>query len=359
MQPLRDIVVLEMAGLAPAPFAGMVLADFGAKVIRVDKTVSFNSDILTRHKQSVALNLKDPKAVQILLKMCEKADVLLDPFRPGVMEALGLGPKAVFKVNPRLVYARLSGYGQTGSTSAGHDINYLAGSGVLDMLRKPGEAPVFPMNLLADFGGGALVCVVGILVALLERVHSQKGQVVDGNLTLGTAYMASFPFLMRKYGILWDGESGTNTLDGGAHFYNTYQTKDNLFMAVGAIETQFYACLLEKLGLDKEEYLPRQHNKEEWLPMKQKFQEIFSKRTQEEWSAIFAGSDACVTPVLPPPENIPQPFPILSRTPALPAMDSDEPTFLEPGEHTAKILKEFGIPSNEIQQLLVKKDSRL
>ncbi|ORE04035.1 CoA-transferase family III [Rhizopus microsporus var. microsporus] len=358
MLPLKDIVVLEMAGLAPAPFAGLILSDFGANVIRIDRPSSFNTDVLTRGKRSVALNLKNKNAIDTLLKMCDKADILLDPFRPGVMESLGLGPEIVLNRNPRLIYARLSGYGQTGSKAAGHDINYLAMSGALNMIGRQGEAPFFPMNLLADFAGGGLLCVMGILVALIERSKSGKGQVVDANLTAGTSYLSTFPFLMQKYGLVWEDERGTNTLDGGAHFYETYKTKDDLYIAVGAIEPHFYSCLLDKLGLDQNEYGPKQYNKEEWPMMKKKFQEIFLQKTQSEWNAIFDGSDACVTPVLSFQDKTapaPQPAPVLSRTPAHQVDYSQEPSFLQPGKHSIHVLKEFGISSNEIQALIATK----
>ncbi|KAG1051001.1 hypothetical protein G6F43_006770 [Rhizopus delemar] len=358
VQPLKGLVVLEMAGLAPAPFAGMILGDFGANVIRVDRTSSISTDVLVRNKRSIALNLKDSKAKQVFIKLCEKADILLDPFRPGVMEALGLGPEIILDRNPRLIYARLSGYGQSGSTVAGHDINYLATSGILDMMGRQGENPYYPMNLLADFAGGGLLCVMGILMALFERVKSQKGQVIDAGLTAGTAYVATFPFLMQKYGLVWNDERGKNMLDGGAHFYETYKTKDGRYMAVGAIEPEFYACLLDKLGFDKEEHIPKQHDKEDWPKMKQKFQDVFLTRTQDEWIAIFAGSDACVTPVLSFKDNtaaFPQPAPALSRTPAKRATYSDQTTFLQPGKHSIDILKEFGVSSKEIQQILASK----
>ncbi|KAG1149358.1 hypothetical protein G6F37_003118 [Rhizopus arrhizus] len=338
VQPLKGLVVLEMAGLAPAPFAGMILSDFGANVIRIDRMSSISTDVLVRNKRSIALNLKDSKAKQVFIKLCEKADILLDPFRPGVMETLGLGPEIILDRNPRLIYARLSGYGQSGSTAAGHDINYLATS--------------------ADFAGGGLMCVMGILMALFERVKSQKGQVIDAGLTAGTAYIATFPFLMQKYGLVWNDERGKNMLDGGAHFYETYKTKDDRYMAVGAIEPEFYACLLDKLGFDKEEYIPRQHDKEDWQKMKQKLQDVFSTRTQDEWIAIFAGSDACVTPVLSFKDKtaaFPQPAPALSRTPAKRATYSDQITFLQPGKHSIEILKEFGVSSKEIQQILSSK----
>ncbi|KAI7902663.1 CoA-transferase family III domain-containing protein [Cokeromyces recurvatus] len=369
LPPLSDIVVFEMAGLAPAPFAGLVLSDFGANVIRIDRPRIMNTDVLNRNKRSIALDLKNPLAIHTLLYLLKQADVLLDPFRPGVMEKLGLGPQVLLTLNPRLIYARLSGYGQSGPMSqiAGHDINYLAISGALSLLGRQGEKPFFPVNILADFAGGGLMCVMGILMALIERSKSGKGQVIDANLTLGTSYLTTFPYLMQKHGLMWEGERGTNLLDGGAHFYEVYKTKDNQHMAVGAIEPQFYACLLEKLNLKTDE-LPNQMDRISWPEMKIKFQHIFSTKTQQEWISIFEGSDACVTPVLSfnhkekekiaVTATIPQPAPILSRTPAKRLLTTTTTTttnefpFLESGKHSIDILTEFGINSNQITKLL-------
>ncbi|KAK4518362.1 uncharacterized protein ATC70_001715 [Mucor velutinosus] len=363
--PLDHITVFEMAGLAPAPFAGLIMADFGANVIRIDRSQGFNADVLTRNKRSLALDLKNPVAISTLMELFKTADVLLDPFRPGVMEKLGLGPDALLKQNPRLIYARLSGFGQHGPHSqiAGHDINYLAISGALNMIGRQGETPFFPVNILADFAGGGLMCVMGILMALIERSKSGKGQIIDANLTAGTSYLATFPYLMQKYGLVWEGERGSNMLDGGAHFYETYRTKDGRFMAVGAIEPQFYAVLLEKLHLNKDEALPNQLDKEAWPRMKTKFQSIFATKTQQEWCSIFDGSDACVTPVLsfqdPIPNTnrmaeAPRPAPHLSRTPAKgpDASNEDSPPFLTVGDNSIEILKEFGIGSDQIEKLL-------
>ncbi|ORZ14536.1 CoA-transferase family III domain-containing protein [Absidia repens] len=377
MLPLNGITVYEMAGLAPAPFAGMILADFGAKVIRVDRPQSNTVDLLSRNKQSIALDMKKPQAIQVFKKLLAKADVVLDPFRPGVMEKLGLGPDELYAINPRLVFARLSGFGQTGSGSmaAGHDINYLAISGVLEMLGRQNGAPAFPMNLLADFAGGGLMCVMGILMALLERAKSGKGQVVDANLTSGTSYLNTFPYLMRQQGLIWSGERGTNMLDGGAHFYEVYKTKDGRYMAVGAIEPQFYAALLHGLGLDKDNNMPGQLDSEHWPSLKTKFSTIFATKTQLEWTEIFDGTDACVTPVLSTDECIPgtdatsiaskkqhawprqaappQPAPLLSRTPARPVSDASSPaSLLQGGAHTIQVLADAGISGKDIDALI-------
>ncbi|RUS24236.1 CoA-transferase family III domain-containing protein [Jimgerdemannia flammicorona] len=231
--PLNGLKVLEIAGLAPAPFAGMVLADFGADVIRVDRTNEFNIDILTRHKRSIALNFKNPDGHSTFIRLVQHADVVIEPFRSGVMEKLGLGPDVLCKANPRLVYARLSGYGQTGKSAlvAGHDINYVAMSGLLSMLGRQGENPSPPLNIVADFAGGGLMCVMGILLALIERQRSGKGQVVDAGMTAGVSYLSTFPYAMRKTGLQWTEERGTNLLDGGAPFYNVYRTMDKKFVA--------------------------------------------------------------------------------------------------------------------------------
>ncbi|NXF89395.1 AMACR racemase, partial [Eubucco bourcierii] len=244
---LGGVRVLELAGLAPAPLCGMILADFGARVVRVDRTRSAsNSDVQARGKRSLALNLKRPSGVAVLKRLCRGADVLIEPFRHGVMEKLGLGPEVLLQENPRLIYARLTGFGQTGkyAKSAGHDINYLALSGVLSKLGRKDEKPYAPLNLLADFAGGGVMCAVGIVMALYERTKSGKGQVIDASMVEGVAYLSSFLWKSQN-SMLWSRPRGENLLDSGAPFYETYKTSDGKFMAVGAIEAQFYEQLLK------------------------------------------------------------------------------------------------------------------
>ncbi|XP_008058825.1 alpha-methylacyl-CoA racemase isoform X1 [Carlito syrichta] len=365
---LRGIWVLELAGLAPGPFCGMILADFGARVVRVDRPGS-SGDVshLSRGKRSLVLDLKRPEGVAVLRRMCTRADVVLEPFRCGVMEKLQLGPEILQQENPRLIYARLSGFGHSGSFSklAGHDINYLALSGVLSKIGRSGENPYAPLNLLADFGGGGLTCALGIMLALFERTRSGKGQVIDANMVEGTAYLSSFLWKSQKLN-LWEGARGQNLLDGGAPFYTTYKTADGEFMAVGALEPQFYSQLIRGLGLKSDE-LPDQMNKADWPEMKKKFADAFAKKTKAEWCKIFDSVDACVTPVLTLQEVdrhchnkergsfitdeeqgvSPRPAPLLSNTPATPSSKRDP--FI--GEHTEEILKEFGFNQKEIDQL--------
>lgn len=369
---LRGICVLELAGLAPAPFCGMILADFGAQVVRVDRPGS-PGDVsrLSRGKRSLVLDLQRPQGVAVLRRLCARADVLLEPFRCGVMEKLHLGPEILQRENPRLIYARLSGFGQSGRFSrvAGHDINYLALSGILSKLGHSGKNPYAPLNLLADFGGGGLLCALGIVMALFERTHSGKGQIIDANMVEGTAYLSSFVWKTQKSG-LWEQPRGQNLLDGGAPFYTTYRTADGQFMAVGAIEPQFYQLLIEGLGLKSDE-LPNQMSMADWPEMKKKFADVFAKKTKAEWCKIFDGTDACVTPVLTFEEAVahehnrergsfirdegqnvsPRPAPLLSNTPALPSAKRD--AFV--GEHTEEILKEFGFNYEEINQLKLDK----
>ncbi|XP_030597917.1 alpha-methylacyl-CoA racemase [Archocentrus centrarchus] len=366
---LTGIRVIELAGLAPAPFCGMILADFGAKVIRVDRTkVPMSVDTQARGKRSVAINLKNTEGIALLRKLCVQSDVVLEPYRKGVMEKLGLGPRELLKENPRLIYARLTGYGQSGSyaTAAGHDINYLALSGLLSRLGRSGEKPYAPLNLLADFGGGGLTCTLGIVLALLERTKSGKGQIIDASMVEGAAYMGSFVWKSRSIG-LWNRPRGENMLDSGAPFYDTYQTSDGKYMAVGAIEPQFYRQLLKGLELDAGE-LPPQMSFSDWPELRQIFTERFSSKSQAEWSKIFDGTDACVTPVLlfdqvsshphnqergsfmkdSSGEESPRPAPVLSRTPAEPCLTSDPAI----GEHTAEVLQEFGFTSAQIDQMV-------
>lgn len=369
MMALAGVRVIELAGLAPAPFCGMILADFGAQVIRVDRTKpTMVLDTQGRGKRSVAINLKTSEGVTLLKRLCLQSDVVLEPYRKGVMEKLGLGPQELLKDNPRLIYARLTGYGQSGShaLAAGHDINYLAMSGLLSCLGRSGEKPYAPLNLVADFAGGGLTCALGIVLALLERTKSGKGQVVDASMVEGAAYVGSFVWKSSRIG-MWNRPRGENMLDSGAPFYDTYQTSDGKYVAVGAIEPQFYNKLLKGLELDSAD-LPPQMSFNDWPQLRRVFTERFASKTQADWTRIFDGTDACVTPVLSfddvsshphnqqrgsfikdsDGEESPRPAPVLSRTPAEPCLASDPRI----GEHTVEILKEYGFTSAQIKQLL-------
>ncbi|XP_037385837.1 alpha-methylacyl-CoA racemase isoform X2 [Talpa occidentalis] len=366
---LRGVSVVELAGLAPGPFCGMVLADFGAQVVRVDRPGSAGDvSRLGRGKRSLAVDLKRPRGAAVVRRLCARADVVLEPFRRGVMEKLQLGPEVLHKENPKLIYARLSGFGQSGKFAerAGHDINYLALSGVLSRLGRSGENPCAPVNLLADFGGGGLMCALGIVLALFERTRSGKGQVIDANMVEGAAYLSSFLWKTQGTG-LWEKPRGQNLLDGGAPFYTTYRTADGEFMAVGAIEPQFYKLFIKGLGLKSDE-LPNQMSITDWPEMKKKFAEVFAKKTKAEWCQIFDDTDACVTPVLTFEEvthhghnkdrgsfitdlklgTSPRPAPLLSNTPATPSSKRDP--FV--GEHSEEILKEFGFSQPEVDELM-------
>ncbi|XP_051537659.1 alpha-methylacyl-CoA racemase [Myxocyprinus asiaticus] len=366
---LKGVRVIELAGLAPAPFCGMILADFGARVIRVDRTkLSMTVDTQGRGKQSVALNLKSPKGVEILKRLCVQSDVVLEPYRKGVMEKMGLGPDDLLKENPRLIYTRLTGYGQSGSyaKAAGHDINYLAMSGLLSMLGRSSEKPYAPLNLVADFAGGGLMCAFGIVLALLERSRSGQGQIIDASMVEGAAYVGSFMWKSHSIG-LWNHPRGENLLDSGAPFYDTYCTSDGKYVAVGAIESQFYEQLIQGLGLDAAD-LPAQMSVTDWPELRQTFTQVFATKTRAEWGRIFDGTDACVTPVLSLDEVLshphnqargsflkdaqgeisPRPAPVLSRSPAEPCLLRDP--FI--GEHTRSVLQEYGFEQAQIEQLL-------
>jgi alpha-methylacyl-CoA racemase len=302
MGPLQGVRVIEIASLAPAPFGCMVLSDLGADVLRVDRSASVGgpatTDPLARGRRSIGLNLKDPAGVDVLLRLLDSADVLVEGFRPGVAERLGFGPGTCLERNPRLVYARMTGWGQEGPMArmAGHDINYIAVAGALDPIGHAGERPVPPLNLVGDFGGGGMLLALGVLAALYERSRSGRGQVVDAAMVDGASLLTSFIHGLRGQG-LWQDERGTNLLDSGAPFYDTYETADGGYVSVGAIEPQFYAALLHGLGLEGES-LPGQLDQEHWPQVKARFTEVFKRRTRDEWTAIFHGTDACVTPVL-------------------------------------------------------------
>lgn len=365
---LRGYKVIELAGLAPAPFCGLILRDHGASVVRIDRPDSYGgADTLSRGKRSLALDIRKPAGAHLLTKLCAKADVVIDPFRPGVLEKYSLGPSDLCKANPSLIFARMTGFGQNGpfSKMAGHDINYIAISGVLSMLGGR-DKPSPPINLMGDFAGGGLICAFGICLALLERQKSGKGQVIDANMVDGSAYVSSFLWSTKQANIgIWLGPRGTNVLDGGAPFYNTYKTKDGKFMAVGALESKFYEALCKGLGVNPEKC----SQFENWEENTKMFAKIFETKTQEEWCQIFDLTDACVTPVVNMEDAhkhyhnsanntfqtvgkkiLPSPAPKLSRTPA-------EPCFKEPvnGQHSIEILLEEGFTGEEISKLIDQK----
>jgi alpha-methylacyl-CoA racemase len=304
MGPLSGVRVIEIASLAPAPFGCMILADLGADVLRVDRAERCGPqakaplDPLSRGRRSIGLNLKDPAAIDLLLRLTGEADVLVEGFRPGVAERLGFGPLVCAGRNPRLIFARMTGWGQDGplALTAGHDIDYIAISGALSMVGRAGAAPVPPVNLIGDFGGGGMLLALGILAALVERASSGLGQVVDAAMVDGSALLTSFVYGLRAAGA-WQDARGVNLLDGGAPFYDTYATADGEYMAVGALEPQFYAALLAGLGL-ADAGLPGQHDRDGWPELRQRFTATFASRTRAEWEQVFAGTDACVSPVL-------------------------------------------------------------
>jgi alpha-methylacyl-CoA racemase len=299
--PLAGLKVVELAGIGPGPHAAMVLADLGADVVRVDRPgrgADAGADPTLRGRRRLAADLKDPADKAAVLDLVARADVLVEGFRPGVTERLGLGPDDCLARNPKLVYARMTGWGQDGPLAqrAGHDINYISLTGLLHAIGRPGERPVPPLNLVGDFGGGSMLLLVGVLSALWEAQRSGHGQVVDAAMVDGASLLGQmfWGFLAQK---AWVDEPGVNLLDGGAPFYDTYTCADGRHVAVGAIEPQFYAALLEGLGLTGAE-LPAQHDRDRWAELKAHFAEVFATRPRDEWAEVFAGTDACVTPVL-------------------------------------------------------------
>jgi len=309
MGPLAGIKVLELAGIGPGPHAAMVLADLGADVVRVERPSGGLQvlppearDHMLRGRRSVAADLKSPKGRELVGALVDKADVLLEGFRPGVAERLGVGPQDCFARNPRLVYGRMTGWGQDGprAQQAGHDINYISLTGALHAVRDTAGKPIPPLNLVGDFGGGSMFLVTGVLAALVERDRSGRGQVVDAAMVDGASVLMQMVWALRAQGA-WSDEPGTNLLDTGCPYYDTYRCADGRWVAVGALEKQFYAELLTGLGLDGED-LPAQGDRDGWPTLRQRFTEVFATRTRDEWSEVFAGTDACVTPVLTPAE---------------------------------------------------------
>jgi alpha-methylacyl-CoA racemase len=305
--PLVGLRVVELAGIGPGPHAAMLLADLGADVVRVERPSGQKTllqlnpgaqDQLLRGRRSIMLDLRDPSGRETMLRLVERADVLIEGLRPGVTERLGIGPTDCHARNPRLVYARMTGWGQDGPLAerAGHDINYIALSGVLHAVGNAGGKPVPPLNLVGDFGGGSMFLVMGVLAALWERERSGTGQVVDAAMVDGVSTLAQMFWSLRAGG-LWTDQRGANLLDSGAPYYDTYACSDGRYMAVGALEPQFYAALLAGLGLT-EASLPDRSDPAAWPVLRQRFTEVFASRGRDEWMAVFEGTDACVAPVL-------------------------------------------------------------
>ncbi|MES2019776.1 MAG: CaiB/BaiF CoA-transferase family protein [Pseudomonadota bacterium] len=301
--PLAGLRILEMAGIGPGPFCGMMLADHGAEVIRVERPGASGlteaaRDPLLRSRRTITLDLKKPEAIAAVRRIAATCDGLIEGFRPGVMERLGLGPEALLADNPKLVYGRMTGWGQTGplADEPGHDIDYIAISGTLHALGEAGRKPVAPMNLVGDFGGGGMMLAFGMLAAILSAQATGQGQVVDCAMTEGSAVLTSMIWGFRAMG-RWSGERGTNLLDGGAHFYDTYETADGKWIAVGAIEPQFYAALRRVMALDGAKW-DAQFAPALWRKLKADLAERFKHRTRDAWIAAFAGHEACIAPVL-------------------------------------------------------------
>jgi alpha-methylacyl-CoA racemase len=303
--PLAGLRVIEFAGLGPGPFCGMMLADHGAEVIRIDRKnpegllSNAAGEVWNRSRKNIAIDLKSADGIALVRKLCASADALIEGFRPGVMERLGLGPDVLLADNPKLVYGRMTGWGQDGpyAAMAGHDINYIALSGALHAIGRKDERPVPPLNLVGDFGGGGMFLAFGVLAAILNARRTGQGQVVDCAMTEGSAALMVIMYSMLAQG-RWRDERGVNLLDSGAHFYDTYETKDGKFMSVGAIEPQFYRKFLAGLGLADDPQFAAQNDRSRWSTLKQKVIAQFKTKTRAEWEAIFDGEDACVAPVL-------------------------------------------------------------
>jgi len=379
--PLRGIRIIELAGIGPAPYTCMMLADAGAQVLRLERAApgaveqgeAFRSsgsgsywDLLNRSRPSVGIDLKHPDSVELVLGLVEQADGLIEGFRPGVAERLGVGPEPCLARNPKLVYGRMTGWGQDGPFAhmAGHDIDYIAVGGALWSLGRADSAPVPPLNLVGDFGGGGMLLAFGMVAALLEASRSGQGQVVDAAMVDGAASLMTIIHGFHRSG-LWNEERGANMLDTGAPYYEVYETADGKWMAVGAIERQFYAALLEGLGLAGDPSLPDQQSRAHWPAVKERFAAVFRTKTRDEWTALFDGTDACVAPVLSPWEVHehphvsarqtyievdgaiqPAPAPRFSRTPSAVSMPPSPP-----GADTVSALVEWGVPEDTVAKL--------
>jgi alpha-methylacyl-CoA racemase len=373
MGVLSGYRVIELAGIGPGPMCAMLLSDMGADVVRIDRladaglgiSAGTKFNLLNRGRRSVALDLKRPEAIETVLKMAERADALIEGFRPGVTERLGLGPDVCLGRNPKLVYGRMTGWGQEGplAHAAGHDINYIALSGALHSIGRRGEAPVPPLNLVGDFGGGALYLALGIVAGLLEAQKSGKGQIVDAAMVDGAASLMTAIYGLRGSG-LWTENRGENMLDTGAHYYEVYETSDGKYISVGSIEAKFYDELLRLSGLKNQE-LPRQQDRNAWPALKERVAAIFKSKTRDEWCKIMEGSDVCFAPVLSMDEapqhphnrrrgtfvqvegvTQPGPAPRFSRTPS-----AIQRPPARAGEHTEEALRDWGFSAGDLEKL--------
>ena len=372
--PLSGYKLIEIAGIGPTQLTGMLLADMGAEIVRVVRLSPVELGVpmpdryklMNRSRRSVAIDLKKPQGRDIVLDLCERADAIFEGFRPGVMERLGLGPDECMQRNERLVYGRMTGWGQDGplAKTSGHDPNYIGIAGVLACIGIKDEAPAYPLNLIGDFGGGALYLAMGLLAAMLETAKSGKGQIVDAAMVEGAASMMTVFYGLLAAG-LWKEQRGSNILDGGAHFVNTYRTKDDQYVVVAPIEGRFYNGLLDRLEISDPDLRTQQHNRDRWPEFADRLQEIFLTKTRDEWCEIFDGSDACFAPVLSLTEATqhphaqarnayasvdgviqPAPAPRFSRTPA--EIQSPPP---EAGQHTEEILRDWGFSEERINEL--------
>ena len=369
MGPLKGLQIIEMAGIGPAPFCGMVLSDLGANVIRVDRVTSAGSvsrqEASNRGKKSIAVDLKTTKGIEVVLNLVEASDALFEGFRPGVMEKLGLGPDVCLQKNKKIVFGRMTGWGQEGplAFAAGHDINYISLSGVLATIGRPGAPPVPPLNLIGDYGGGGMLLALGLVAALFETKSSGKGQVIDAAMVDGSALLMTMIYTMRGMG-LWKDSLGSNFLDGGAHFYDTYECKDGKYISIASIEPKFYQLLREITPLE-DSIFDDQLSRESWPEQKKALKEIFLKKTQQEWCGLMEGTDICFAPVLnmaEAPEHPhnkardtfielegivqPAPAPRFSRT--VPEV-CPAPAYV--GEHTEEVLKSIGMQDSDIEDL--------
>lgn len=367
MGPLTGYRIVELAGIGPGPFCGMMLSDMGAEVIRVDrvsKSQSAPRDVLQRNRKSIAIDLKSPEGKELVLKLVEKSDALFEGFRPGVTERLGLGPEDCMARNEKLVYGRMTGWGQSGplSQAAGHDINYIGLAGALHAIGEPNRKPVPPLNLIGDFGGGGMLLAFGLVCALLEAQKSGKGQVVDAAMVDGAASLMAMFFSMADKGFI--NQRGTNMLDGGSHFYNTYETADGKYVCVGAIEPQFYTLLVQHSGVNAKDF-EAQMDRGSWPEKRATLESIFKSKTRDEWCQIMEGTDICFAPVLSiweapnHPHNKhretfidvdgitqPAPSPRFSRTEA-----KVRGSARVPGQDTTEIMQDIGFSESEIDAM--------